>query len=267
MNSPVFALLLVAGCGGILLSFSRARSRAVFAQDGFTQPGRRTIAVALLAAVLLLTVAIPFAGGLAGGQPETKDLTLVSLFAVHAILVLFLVFYYTLSSRRSVTEFLRLKSARPAADLGAGFLIGFAGWLLTIVALLIVIGVWYVVRRHAVPGPVREVSPTIVWLVGQPIAVRIAIVLSAMVVEELFFRSFLQPRVGALAATLMFTAAHGAYGQPLVLVGILVISTVLSGTFALYGNVLPCIVAHGIFDSIQMFVLIPLALQGVGASP
>ena len=267
MNSAVFALLLIAGSGGILLSFSRARSRAIFAQDGFTQPGRRTVAVALLAAVLLLTVAVPFAGGLAGGQPETKDLTLVSLFAIHAILVLFLLVYYALSGRHSAIEFLRLKSARPAADLGAGFLIGFAGWLLTIVALLIVIGVWYVVRGHAVPAPVREVSPTIVWLVGQPLAVRIAIVLSAMVVEELFFRSFLQPRVGALAATLMFTAAHGAYGQPLVLVGILVISAVLSATFALYGNVLPCILAHGVFDSIQMFVLIPLALQGVGASP
>jgi len=41
---------------------------------------------------------------------------------------------------------------------------------------------------------------------------------------------------------------------------------VLSATFALYGNVLPCIVAHGVFDAIQMFVLIPLALQSVGAS-
>ena len=85
-----------------------------------------------------------------------------------------------------------------------------------------------------------------------------------MIVEELFFRAYLQPRVGAVAATLMFTAAHGAYGQPLVLVGILVISTVLALTFTLYGNVLPCIVAHGVFDAIQMFVLIPLALKGVG---
>jgi membrane protease YdiL (CAAX protease family) len=264
MNSPVFALLLAAGCGGIVLSFARARSRAVFAQDGFLQPGRRNIAVALLAAVLLLTVAIPFAGGLAGGEPDTKDFTLVTLFAVHAVLILFLASYYTLSGRQSLSEFLKLRSTRPAADLGAGFLIGFAGWLFTIVALLIVIGAWYLLRRQGVSAPVREVSPTIVWLVSQPLAIRILIVVSAMVVEELFFRSFLQPRVGALAATLMFTAAHGAYGQPLVLVGILVISTVLSVTFALYGNVLPCIVAHGVFDAIQMFVLIPLALKPMG---
>ena len=264
MNSSVFALLLIAGCAGIVVSFARARARAAFAQDGFTEPWRRNTAIALLAAVLLLTVAIPFAGGLAGGVPETKDFTLVTLFAVHVILLLFLLCYYALSGQRSLLEFLRLKSARPAADLGVGFLIGFAGWLLTIMALLVVIGIWYLLRKHGVPSPGKEVSPTIVWLVAQPLAIRILIVLSAMVVEELFFRSFLQPRVGAIAATLMFTAAHGAYGQPLVLVGILVVSTVLAVTFALYGNVLPCIVAHGVFDAIQMFVLIPLALKGVG---
>jgi membrane protease YdiL (CAAX protease family) len=195
---------------------------------------------------------------------ETKDFTLVTLFAVHVILLLFLACYFALSGQHSLWDFLRLRSARPSADLGAGFLIGFAGWLLTIVALLVVIGLWYVLRRTGVPAPAREVSPTIVWLVAQPLVVRVLIVVSAMIVEELFFRAYLQPRVGAVAATLMFTAAHGAYGQPLVLVGILVISTVLALTFTLYGNVLPCIVAHGVFDAIQMFVLIPLALRGVG---
>ena len=45
------------------------------------------------------------------------------------------------------------------------------------------------------------------------------------------------------------------------LVGILVISTVLSVTFARYRNVLPCIVAHGVFDAIQMFVVIPWYLH------
>lgn len=264
MNGLVFALLLIAGCGGIAVGFARARARAAFALDGFAEPWRRSTALGLLAAVLLLTVALPFAGGLSGGVAETKDFTLVTLFAVHVILLLFLACYFALSGQRSLWDFLKLRSARPSADLGAGFLIGFAGWLLTIVALLVVIGLWYVLRRTGVPAPAREVSPTIVWLVAQPLAVRVLIVVSAMIVEELFFRAYLQPRVGAVAATLMFTAAHGAYGQPLVLVGILVISTVLALTFTLYGNVLPCIVAHGVFDAIQMFVLIPLALKGVG---
>ena len=263
MNRLVFFLLFGGGCAGILISFVRTRSRAVFLQDGFTRPGPRAVAVVLLAAVLLLTVAVPFAGGLAGGQPGTKDLTIVSLFAVHAILLAFLLCYYALSGRHSIVEFFKLRSARPAADFSTGILIGFAGWLLTIVALLIVLGVWLLLKRHGAEPARPDVSPTIVWLVSQPLAIRIAIVVSAMVVEELFFRGFLQPRVGPLAATLMFTAAHGVYGQPLVLIGILVISTVLSVTFSMYGNVLPCIAAHGVFDAIQMFILIPLALKPI----
>jgi membrane protease YdiL (CAAX protease family) len=266
MNVAIFVLLVAAGSLGILLSLVQARSRAVFAEDGFAEPGRRAVALGLLAGVLLLTVAIPFAGGLVGAQPETKELSLVSVFAVHAILLFFLACYFALSGRRSILDFLKLRSDRPGAHLSAGILIGLGGWLLTIVAGLVIVGLWYLVsRRLPVPpgGGGGGVSPMIVWLVSRPLAVRIGIVISAMVVEELFFRSFLQPRVGPVAATLMFTAAHGAYGQPLVLVGILVISTVLSITFATYQNVLPCIVAHGVFDSIQMFIFIPMALKEI----
>jgi membrane protease YdiL (CAAX protease family) len=261
-STLVFVLLLLAGCAGITISFARARSRAMFAEDGFHERGPRNLAVALLAAVLFLTVAIPFAGGFAGSQPETENLTVVSLFAVHAILLFFLACYYALSGRRSLVDFLKVRSPRPLADLSSGIMIGAAGWLLTILAALGAVGVWYLIKRST---PATEesgaVSPTILWIVSQPVWVKIAIVVSAMVVEELFFRSFLQTRVGPLAATLMFTAAHGAYGQPLVLIGILVISAVLSVTFAFYRNVLPCIVAHGVFDSIQMFVLIPLVTR------
>ena len=259
MNRAVFVVLLTLGSLGILIAFVRARSRAVFEQDGFVAPGRRTVAVVLLVVVLLLTVAIPFAGGLAGAEPDTKHLSLVSLFAVHGILVVFLAAYFLLSGHRSPAQFLKLTSPKPAADLAAGILIGSLGWLLTVLAAAVGVALWLALkaRTSGLPAP-SGVSPTILWILGQPLWVRIAIVVSAMVVEELFFRSFLQTRVGPLAATLMFTAAHGVYGQPLLLIGILVISTVMSVTFALYRNVLPCVVAHGTFDAIQMFVVIPL---------
>lgn len=264
MNQPVFGFLLAAGCAGILISFARARSRAVFHEDGFEDSSRRILAVVLLGMVLLLTVAIPFAGGLAGGARETRDLTLVSLFAVHAILLLFLGIYWGLSRREPLRAFLKLESPRPASELAAGFFIGIAGWVFTLVALAGVGIVWYFLRRQGAPAT-PQINPTVLWVVSRPLGIRIAIVVSAMVVEELFFRSFLQTRVGPLAATLMFTAAHGVYGQPLVLVGIFVISAVLSVTFVLYGNVLPCIMAHGVFDAIQMFVVIPMALRQVAA--
>jgi len=264
MNSATFVLLVLAGGLGMLLSFAQARSRAVFVEDGFTDPGRRAAAYALLAAVLILTVAIPFAAGSAGSKPEVQQLSLVSVFAVHAMLVFFLACYFALSGRRSLVEFLRLRSERPAADLSAGVVIGVLGWVLTILTATAIVLLWYLLSRHTPAesgGP--AISPMIAWLVSRPLWFRIAIVVSAMVVEELFFRSFLQPRVGPVAASLMFTAAHGVYGQPLMLVGILVISTVLSVTFARYRNVLPCIVAHGVFDSIQMFVVIPLLIKQI----
>jgi membrane protease YdiL (CAAX protease family) len=264
MTSATFVLLVVAGSLGIFLSFVQARSRAVFAEDGFAEPGRRAVAMGLLAAVLLLTVAIPFAGGMVGTRPETRQLSLVSVFAVHAMLLFFLACYYALSGRQSLADFLALRSERPTRDLSIGALIGLGGWVLTILTAMVILGFWYLVsHRFRGESGNPTISPMIVWLVSQPLWVKLLIVLSAMVVEELFFRSFLQTRVGPVAATLMFTAAHGAYGQPLVLVGILVISTVLSITFAIYRNVLPCIVAHGVFDAIQMFVIIPMALKAV----
>jgi membrane protease YdiL (CAAX protease family) len=127
---------------------------------------------------------------------------------------------------------------------------------------MVLLGFWYLAaHRLKTETGGGAISPTIVWLVSRPLGVKLLIVASAMIVEELFFRSFLQTRVGPVAATLMFTAAHGAYGQPLMLIGILVISTVLSITFARFRNVLPCIAAHGVFDAIQMFVVIPWYLH------
>lgn len=264
MNSVTFVLLVLAGSLGMLLSFAQARTRAVFVEDGFAEPGRRAVAMGLLGGVLLLTVAIPFAAGSAGSKPEIRQLSLVSVFAVHAILLFFLFCYFALSGRRSLADFLRLRSERPSRDVAAGILIGVAGWILTILTATAIILFWYLLmRRSPVESAGPSVSPMIVWLVSRPLWVKIAIVVSAMVVEELFFRSFLQTRVGPVASTLMFTAAHGVYGQPLMLVGILVISTVLSITFAKYRNVLPCIVAHGVFDSIQMFIVIPILLKQV----
>ena len=267
MHSVTFVLLVAAGSLGILLSFVQARSRAVLAEDGFAEPGRRAAAMALLGGVLFLVVAIPFAGGIAGSQAENKGLSLVSVFAVHAVLVFFLVSYYALSGRRSLVDFLRLRSEKPGRDLAVGVIIGVGGWIVTILTAAMLIGFWYIASRRArgEPAGTQTVSPVIFWILAQPLWVKLLIVASAMVVEELFFRSFLQTRVGPVAATLMFTAAHGAYGQPLVLVGILVIGAVLAVTFAIYRNVLPCIVAHGVFDSIQMFVIIPMVLKAVQA--
>jgi len=270
MNGVLFGTLMLAACGGIAISFRSLRARAAIAEDRFPSAGRKAFAFVGLGVVLLLTVVIPFAGGFLGGEENPSEpparLSIVSLFGVHAVLAIFLAVYYLCSGRRSLPDFLRLRSARPGSDLAAGIAIGGGVWLLNFLLAAFFIGIRSIVTG-GLPTPDRppRVSPMIVLLVHQPVAIRVAIVVSAMLVEELFFRSFLQTRVGPVAATLMFTAAHAAYGQPLLLIWILVVSTVLSAALALYRNVLPCIVAHGVFDAIQMFVIIPFVLKALAA--
>ncbi len=185
---------------------------------------------------------------------------------MHGVLLAFLGIYYALSGHRRLGDFLMLRSPRPLQDMSAGLVIGVFGWVVTLLGALAV-GVFWFALRGKIPTPDPSstgIPPTIAWILAQSVWVRLAIVVSAMTVEELFFRSFLQTRVGPVASTLMFTAAHGVYGQPFLLVGILVISTVLSVAFLRYKNVLPCIVAHGTFDAIQMFVVIPAVAKLVG---
>jgi membrane protease YdiL (CAAX protease family) len=85
-----------------------------------------------------------------------------------------------------------------------------------------------------------------------------------MTVEEAFFRSFLQKRIGLIASTILFALAHFTYGNPLLLIGVTVISLVIGITFHRTKNVLPGVIAHGVFDAIQLFVIVPFAVKMMG---
>ena len=62
------------------------------------------------------------------------------------------------------------------------------------------------------------------FIASLPIWLRLLISLSAGVVEETFFRGFLQPRVGIPLSTAFFALAHLSYGQPFMLIGITLLS-------------------------------------------
>jgi membrane protease YdiL (CAAX protease family) len=97
--------------------------------------------------------------------------------------------------------------------------------------------------------------------------VRFLVSLSAGVVEESFFRGFLQPRVGILLSTACFTLAHLSYGQPFMLVGIALLSLIYGLLVKWRQNVWPAIAAHALFDGVQLLVIVPAALkmlQGTG---
>ena len=91
--------------------------------------------------------------------------------------------------------------------------------------------------------------------------------LSAGVVEELFFRGLLQPRVGLVFATVLFACAHLSYDQPFLLVGVSLLSVAYGLLVRWRQSLWAAMVAHFVFDAIQLLVVIPLVLERGGLVP
>ena len=89
----------------------------------------------------------------------------------------------------------------------------------------------------------------------------IALALLSGFAEELFFRGFLQPRVGIPLSTALFALAHLSYDQPAMLVGITLLSLAFAFIVRWRQNVWAAVVAHAVFDAIQLIFVIPWALR------
>jgi membrane protease YdiL (CAAX protease family) len=167
--------------------------------------------------------------------------------------------------RQFAAQFGFLPATTIPREIGLGLLLGIGAWVTVLLALMGVAGVlWAVGGESAVP----KAPPALVPLIaGLPIWVRFLVSLSAGVVEESFFRGFLQPRVGILLSTACFTLAHLSYGQPFMLVGIALLSLIYGLLVKWRQNVWPAIAAHALFDGVQLLVIVPAALkmlQGTG---
>jgi membrane protease YdiL (CAAX protease family) len=227
--------------------------------DRFPSAGAKYGAYALLEAFFLLMAYLVTGSALA--PVTSSQLTRVSfssLFVLHALLAIFLLFWWLLSGRPPLREFLNIRHERPAEVVWIGVAAGVGGWLFTIVVAMIVA----LTLRSA--GFLQEPSappPMIGWMANLAAWKKMVVILSAMTVEEAFFRSFLQKRIGLVASTLLFALAHFTYGNPLLLIGVTLISLVIGATFYRTKNVLPGVIAHGVFDAIQLFVIVPFALK------
>jgi membrane protease YdiL (CAAX protease family) len=103
------------------------------------------------------------------------------------------------------------------------------------------------------------------FIAALPVLTRFMISLSAGFVEESFFRGFLQPRIGILASTALFAMAHLSYDQPLMLIGITLLSLFYGALVKWRQNVIAAVVAHFLFDAIQLLIVIPAVLKLVYA--
>lgn len=289
---------------GIAGAFLLDRLCAVrgFLPPGFRVPWRRIAAGTILAGLLALGVFSPL-GGLGIAQEETPDFSKIAtpqLFALHFLMMGTLGAWFLLGYAgaagvtRTDTDLARTDTdgsleGAPATppppslgsqfaaqlgfrafnvwrEIGLGVILGIAAWVAVLLALMGVAGVlWALGGEDAVPQQPPAMVP---FIAGLPIVVRVLISLSAGVVEETFFRGFLQPRIGIVLSTAFFALAHLSYGQPFMLIGITLLSLIYALLVKWRQNVWPAIAAHVLFDAIQLLVIVPSVLrviQGTGA--
>ena len=233
------------------------------AADRFPNPVLKWVAYVWLGLFMVAMAVLVTGSALA--PPTSKQLASVpfySLFALHLVLIIFLAGWWGLSGAPNLKEFLQIRHERPSEVVAIGTAVGVGGWMLT---LLMAMAVALTLKATGVLEEAPEPPAMIGWMAVLPIWKKALIVLSAMTVEEFFFRSFLQKRIGLIASTILFALAHFTYGNPLLLIGVSVISVVIGFTFYRTRNVLPGIIAHGVFDAIQLFVIVPVAFRAMGA--
>jgi hypothetical protein len=87
--------------------------------------------------------------------------------------------------------------------------------------------------------------------------------------EELFFRGALQPRVGLVAASLLFGAAHFVPARPLALWSVFAAAAgLLFGLlFATTGNLVAPVVAHATVNGLNLRWLVRRTARGPGGAP
>jgi membrane protease YdiL (CAAX protease family) len=222
----------------------------------------RRVALALLALTLAVTSFVPpLSWQEIDPHAELEDLSFRGLFAGHAILVAFLAAWWQLSGRPSLRSFLCLDFDEPAQALRLGATMGGIGWALTMTVMAVVGTLAWSFEPARIAGG-GEIPPLVREIVELSLLERLLLVLSAGVVEEAFFRAFLQTRTGLALSSLLFTASHASYGLPLMLAGVLTVSLVLGLLFQTRRNLLPCMIAHAVFDAIQLFLILPAVVAG-----
>lgn len=239
------------------------------ARATFVVLGRRALAAVVLYLILWVGVFLPL-GSL--GIEQEIDFSLLSgvdLFVLHLMLVGCLVTWYLAGfmpppatadpGSYSWGSQLGLRTDSVWREIGIGLLAGVAAWLTVIGVLLgIALLIWWSGGEELLP---QEPPPMIPWIAGLPVVLRVAISLSAGFVEEMFFRGYLQPRVGLGLSTALFILAHASYEQPLMLVGVGLLSVIYGLLVRWRQNIWPAIAAHALFDAVQLLVVIPAALR------
>lgn len=260
MLQPALVAILTAATFALLAWSGRLRSMA----EEFPNRPRAAAGLVLLAGLLALIVYYPtvYPGAAADVDPQT--MWFPSIFAGHVVILIFLQAWWMLAWPIPVPRYLRLEGAT-LADVGFGVRVGIIGWVAALAASALVTGLLMLVgwQPDAAGGAADPlgIPPLILWLAERPIEQKLLIIAAAMTVEEGLYRAFLQPRIGWIASSVLFALSHAGYGLPTLLASVFAVSLVIGWAFRRSGNLLPCVVAHGVFDAIQLLVIMPAAIE------
>jgi len=119
-----------------------------------------------------------------------------------------------------------------------------------------VIGISWVLTRHTRWG--SRLARALAGLIGRPRTAQILwLAVASGVGEEAFFRGALQPRVGLVAASLLFGLAHFVPRRAfLPWTGFSVVAGfLLGGLFELTGNLIAPVVAHALINGVNLSLL------------
>lgn len=75
------------------------------------------------------------------------------------------------------------------------------------------------------------------------------------ITEELFFRALLVPKIGVLASAVVFGLTHTAYGSLAEIAGATLLGLLLAWYFRKTKDLLPCIIAHAMFNLLSVTVI------------
>jgi membrane protease YdiL (CAAX protease family) len=215
--------------------------------------------------VLVLCVFFPTVSPGAAMEVDPETLWFPSLFTGQFILAGFLLLWWRLARPVPLARFLFLERAS-REHVRFGVAVGAVGWVCAITASASVAAALMAFGYNPIgeaesAAPPFEVPPLLIWLTELPAWRKLVVVGVAMTVEEAFFRAFLQTRVGWILSSALFALSHGGYGLPTLTASVFAVSLAIGWALRARGSLLPCIVAHGVFDAVQLFVVMPLAVD------
>lgn len=134
-----------------------------------------------------------------------------------------------------------------------------------IIAAIVVLTIAVVGFLAHSPPKMPRAGNMLAQALAVPFWLRVALVLTAGICEELFFRGYAIERlrgltgntwIGALLGTVLFTLGHiPRYGLSSGLLGVAFIGALLSAIYVWRRNLFPCIALHWFFDAISLLAI------------